>query len=90
MRYDGLVVLFLIPIVTGLYFISKKNQYANSVSIMISSVLLTGPLLLALTDITTQPYRFIPLVVFCAIGIGMILANQKEKVRQVSKNSRKQ
>ena len=81
MRYDGLVVLFLIPIVTGLYFISKKNQYANSVSIMISSVLVGGPLLLALTNITTQPYRFIPLVVFCAIGVGMVLANQKEKVR---------
>ena len=88
MRYDGLVVVFLIPIVTGLYLISKKNQYANSVSIMISSVLLAGPLLLALTSITTQPYRFIPLIVFCAIGIGMILANQKEKVRLVSKNSR--
>ena len=88
MRYDGLVVVFLIPIVTGLYLISKKNQYANSVSIMISSVLLVGPLLLAFTNVTTQPYRFIPLIVFCAIGIGMILANQKEKVRQVSKNSR--
>ena len=81
MRYDGLVVVFLLPIVTGLYLISKKNQYANSVSIMISSSLVVGPLLLALTNITTQPYRFIPLVVFCAIGVGMVLANQKEKVR---------
>ena len=81
MRYDGLIVVFLIPIVTGLYLISKKNQYANSVSIMISSSLVVGPLLLALTNITTQPYRFIPLVVFCAIGVGMVLANQKEKVR---------
>ena len=81
MRYDGLVVVFLLPIITGLYLISKKNQYANSVSIMISSVLMGGPVLLALTDITTQPYRLIPLVVFCAIGIGMILANQKEKAR---------
>ena len=81
MRYDGLVVVFLLPIITGLYLISKKNQYANSVSIMISRVLMGGPVLLALTDITTQPYRLIPLVVFCAIGIGMILANQKEKAR---------
>ena len=88
MRYDGLIIVFLIPTVTGLYFVSKNNRYANSVSIMISSVLLVGPLLLALTNITTQPYRSIPLVVFCAIGIGMILANQKEKVRLVSKNSR--
>ena len=88
MRYDGLIVVFLIPTVTGLYFVSKNNRYANSVSIMISSVLLVGPLLLALTSITTQPYRFIPLIVFCAIGIGMILTNQKEKARQVSKNSR--
>ena len=81
MRYDGLIVVFLIPIVTGLYVISKKNHYANSVSIMISGALVVNPLLLLLTTITTQPYRFIPLVVFCAIGVGMVLANQKEKVR---------
>ena len=60
---------------------------------MISVVLISNPLLLAMTDITSQPYRFIPLVVFFAIGVGMLLTNQKEekidkKIKRVSKNSK--
>ena len=93
MRYDGLIMIFLIPTITGLYFISKNNKYANSVSIMISGILISNPLLLAMTDYTSQPYRLIPLVVFFAIGVGMILTNQKDKektVKEVSKKSRRQ
>ena len=92
MRFDGLIIVFLIPTVIGLYFVSKKIRYANTVSIMISGVLISNPLLLAMTDITSQPYRFIPLVVFFAIGVGMLLTNQKEEetVKQISKKSKGQ
>ena len=89
MRYDGLIMILLIPTITGLYIISKNNKYANSVSIMISGVLITNPLLLAMTDFTSQPYRFIPLVIFFAIGVGMILTNQKYKEKTVKEVSRK-
>jgi len=88
MRYDGLVVVFLIPTVVGLYFLSKNNKYANSVSIMISGVLISNSLLLGLTNVSTQPYRFIPLVIFFAIGVGMILTNQRKESKQVSKKSK--
>ena len=93
MRYDGLIIVFLIPTITGLYIISKNNRYANNISIMISGVLITNPLLLAITEYTSQPYRFIPLVIFFAMGVGMILTNQKDKektVKQVSKKSKQQ
>ena len=89
MRYDGLIIAFLIPTIAGLYFISKNNRYANTVSIMISGVLISNPLLLAMTDFTSQPYRFIPIVVFFAIGVGMILTNQKDKEKTVKEVSRK-
>jgi hypothetical protein len=75
MRFDPLIVVLLLPTIVGLFFISKKNTYANSISIMISGILLTNPLLVAITTITSMPYRFIPLVIFMAIGIGMIIAN---------------
>ena len=88
MRFDGLVIVFLVPIITGLYLISKNNQYANTVSIMISWNLMAGPLLLVLTEVSTQPYRWIPVVVFFAIGAAMILTNQKKESKQVSKKSR--
>ena len=75
MRFDPLIVVLLLPTIVGLFFISKKNTYANSISIMIAGVLLTNPLLIAITTITSMPYRFIPLLIFMAIGIGMIIAN---------------
>lgn len=93
LRFDGFVVVFLIPTIIGLYLISKNNRYANSVSIMISGVIISNPILLAMTDITSQPYRFIPLLIFLAIGVGMILTRKKEpediqKTKRVSKNSK--
>lgn len=93
LRFDGFVVVFLIPTIIGLYLISKNNRYANSVSIMISGVIISNPILLAMTDITSQPYRFIPLLIFLAIGVGMILTRKKEpediqKTKRVSKKSK--
>ena len=67
-----------------------RDRYANTVSIMISWSLISSPLLLALTEVSTQPYRWIPLVVFCAIGAAMILTNQKNEPKQVSKKKPKQ
>lgn len=94
LRFDGFVVVFLIPTIIGLYLISKNNRYANSVSIMISGVIISNPILLAMTDITSQPYRFIPLLIFLAIGIGMILTRKKEpedtqKIKRLSKKSKR-
>ena len=94
LRFDGFVVVFLIPTIIGLYAISKNNRYANSVSIMISGVIISNPLLLAMTEITSQPYRFIPLLIFLAIGIGMILTRKKEpedtqKIKRLSKKSKR-
>ncbi len=73
MRFDWLSVVFLLPIIIGLFLISKNNSHANSISIMISGILLSNPLLVGLMELTNQPYRFIPLVVFLAIAIGMIV-----------------
>jgi len=94
LRFDGFVVVFLIPTIIGLYVISKNNKYANSVSIMISGVIISNPILLAMTEITSQPYRFIPLLIFLAIGVGMILTRKKEpediqKTKRVSKSSKR-
>ena len=50
MRYDGLIMVFLIPTIIGLYVISKNNRYANSVSIMISGVIISNPILLITVD----------------------------------------
>ena len=78
MRLDPLTILFLIPLIFGLFLSSKKFKHANSISILIAGVLLSGPILAGMTDQTNQPYRFIPLIVFFAIGTGMLLPKIKQ------------
>jgi len=76
-RSDFLVSIFLLPVIYGLFILSKKGfLVADSLMILIAGVLLTAPLLVSLTDITNQPYRFVPLVVFFAIGAGILLSTK--------------
>ena len=80
MRFDVITILFLVPLVFGLFVISKKNKHANSISILIAGILFSAPLLSGLTDQTNQPYRFLPIVVFFAVGVGMLFTKIKTKV----------
>ena len=78
MRLDSITVLFLIPLIFGLFLSSKKFKHANSISILITGILLSGPILAGITDQTNQPYRFIPVIVFFAIGVGMLFPKIKQ------------
>jgi hypothetical protein len=78
MRLDVITVLFLLPLIFGLFLSSKKFKHANSISILISGVLLSGPILAGITDQTNQSYRFIPIIVFFAIGVGILFPRIKQ------------
>ena len=79
LRYDALLILFLLPVIFGLFIASRKGiLQAESVMILIAGMLFSAPLVTGFTDITNQPYRFVPLVLFFAIGVGMILSNRKK------------
>ena len=75
-RHDGLVVLFVLPLVFGLFMVSKRSRYANSIMVMIAGMLVIVPLISGFTEITNQPYRFVPLVFFFAIGVGTLLSKR--------------
>jgi len=75
-RHDGLVVLFVLPLVFGLFMVSKRSRYANSIMVMIAGMLVIVPLISGFTEMTNQPYRFVPLVFFFAIGVGTLLAKR--------------
>jgi len=77
LRFDVLVILFLIPLVIGLLFTSTKNKHAESVMVMIGGMLLIAPLLTGFSDQTNQPYRFVPFVTFFAVGVGILLSKAK-------------
>jgi len=75
-RHDGLVILFILPLIFGLFVISKRSRYANSIMLMIAGMLVIVPLISGFTEITNQPYRFMPLVFFFAVGVGTLLSKR--------------
>ncbi len=77
LRFDALVILFLIPLTIGLLFASTKNKHAESMMVMIGGMLLITPFLTGFTDQTNQPYRFVPFVTFFAVGVGILLSKAK-------------
>ncbi len=83
LRFDYLVLLFLLPLTFGLFMASRKGVLqADSILVLIAGILFSAPLLTGFTDITNQPYRFIPLVVFFAIGVGTVLSKRAHEIRK--------
>jgi hypothetical protein len=75
----------LLPVTVLLFFASRRGiLHADSILIMILGVLLTSPFLVAITNQTNQPYRFVSLTVFFAIGVGVLLSNRIRKQVEVS------
>lgn len=82
LRFDGLVILFMIPLILGLFILSKKDvRHAESIMVLISGMLLIAPILTGFTNQTNQPYRFMPLIVFFAIGVGVLLSKREPKIQ---------
>jgi len=77
LRFDGLILIFILPLIVGLFIASRKGiLHSDSIMILIGGILLTAPLLTGFTDQTNQPYRFVPLVVFFAVGVGVLLSKK--------------
>jgi len=78
LRFDGLVMLFMIPLIVGLFIVSKNGiKHGESIMVFISGILLIAPVLTGFTNQTNQPYRFVPLIVFFAIGVGVLLSKRQ-------------
>jgi len=69
------VLVFLLPLTIGLYLKSRKGVIeADSIMVMIAGILLSVPLLTGFSYFNIQPYRWIPLIAFFAIGVGILLS----------------
>jgi len=91
-RFDGFILLFILPLVVTLFFISKKGVvHADSVMFMIMLSLMFAPLMQGFADLTNTPYRFMQLIVFFAIGIGLLFSKniiQSSKISRLSQENR--
>jgi len=76
-RDDGFVLLFLLPLVVGLFLKSRSGfKQADSILLLIMGTLLSHPLLVALTYHNILPYRYIPFIVFFAIGVATLFSKR--------------
>ena len=77
MRYESWFLLFILPLTVGLFFTARNgNPYADTVLFLIVGIALSMPLMTAITTYNLHPYRFTPLIVFFAIGIGTLFSQR--------------
>ena len=78
MQLDPLAIICILPITIGLFIKSLNGiKQSDSILIMLAGTILAGPLISLVTDFYfILPYRFIPFIVFMAIGIGIILSKK--------------
>ena len=81
LRFDLFFIMALLPVTVGLIFLSKnKLKHADSILILIFGTIITSPILVTFTyHYEILPYRFIPLLVFFSIGVGMFFAKKLVK-----------
>ena len=78
LRFDLFIIMTLLPVTIGLLFLSKNNlKHADSILFLIFGTILASPLLIMFTyHYEILPYRFVPLLVFFAIGVGMFFSKK--------------
>ena len=78
LRFDLFFIMALLPVTVGLLFLSKnKLKHADSILILIFGTIIASPILVTFTyHYEILPYRFIPLLVFFSIGVGMFFAKK--------------
>ena len=78
LRLDLFFIMTLLPVTVGLMFLSKnKLKHADSILILIFGTIIAGPILVMFTSsYEILSYRFIPLLVFFSIGVGMFFSKK--------------
>ena len=78
LRFDLFFIMALLPVTIGLMFLSKnKLKHADSILILIFGTIIASPILVTFTyHYEILPYRFVPLLIFFSIGVGMFFAKK--------------
>ncbi len=79
-RFDGLIIMLLLPLTVGLFFVSRNGvKDVDSILFMFLGMFLIAVLLPSVTHFTNNPYRWMPFVVFFGIGVGTLLSKKVAK-----------
>ena len=78
LRFDVLLLLLLLPVSAGLFLKARKgDKNSTSLIVLICGTILVTPVLEMITDYYfVYPYRYVPLVVFFAIGLSTLFSRK--------------
>ena len=78
LRYDFLLLLTILPVVVGLTFFTKSHvKEVDSILFLILGTFIAGPILIIFTNFyEILPYRYIPFIIFYAIGVGILFSKK--------------
>lgn len=75
LRFDPVLVVFLLPVTIMLFMAARKGvMHADSLLLLVMGTILVQPLTAVFTVASSEPYRLMPLVIFFAISVGMLLS----------------
>ena len=75
MRFDIFMLMMILPVTIALFYVARNGiVHAESLLFFVLILLLSGPLVALFTDFyVILPYRFIPLIAFFSISIGVVI-----------------
>ena len=78
LRFDSLLLIGLLPLVIGLIIKAKHGiNTAVPILFLITGSLFAGAVVEMLSDhFVTLPYRFVPTIVFFAVGVGILFSHR--------------
>ena len=81
LRFDFFFMMTLFPVTVGLMFLSKnKLKHADSILILMFGTIIFSPVLVTFTShYDIHPYRFVPILVFFSIAVGIFFAKKSIK-----------
>ncbi len=81
LRYDIFILIILLPLIVGLGIASRRKiLHADSMMVLIMGMILSQPITAAFTNQSSEPYRFMPLIIFCAIGVGVLFSKKSNQL----------
>ena len=76
-RYDTLFTILLLPVIVGLYFLSKTNSNTDTIHSLIAGTIIFSPILITFTYFyEILPYRFVPTIVFFVIAVALFFSKK--------------
>jgi len=78
LRFDFFFIMTILPVTVGLLLLSKnKLKESDSILILIFGTIIVSPVLVVFTShYDIHAYRFIPLIVFFSMGVGMFFSKK--------------